>query len=285
MMAGGAVAQAVATETATRVVEDGGTGPYPAVMASDSTLETHTIFRPSDLSAFDTNNKLPIFVWGNGACANSPGGHVNFLSELASHGFLVIAIGPMPGENESGGKTSAAQLIDAIDWAIARNSDKTSPYYHKIDVDKIAVSGMSCGGLQALEVATDPRISTVVICNSGILIEPVKGFPGMPNVTKEQLGKLHAPIIYIMGGESDIAYGNGMDDFKRINHVPAFAANLNVGHGGTYGEPHGGDFAKVATSWLQWQLKGDKVAEKMFTGEPCGVAQMPGWVVEKKKIP
>jgi hypothetical protein len=279
-------AQGVATETASRVVEDGGTGPFSAVMASDSTLATHTIFRPDDIGAFGGENKLPIIVWGNGACANSPGGHVNFLSEVASYGFLVVAIGPMPKEGENGGgKTSASQLIDAVNWAVARNSDETSPYYRKIDVDKIAVSGMSCGGLQALEVATDPRVTTAVICNSGIFIEPVTGFPGKPNVAKDQLGKLHCPILYIMGGESDIAYGNGMDDFKRIDHVPAFAANLNVGHGGTYGQPHGGDFAKVATAWFQWQLKGDKAAAKMFTGEPCGVAQMPGWVVEKKKIP
>jgi hypothetical protein len=66
--------------------------------------------------------------------------------------------------------------------------------------------------------------------------------------------------------------------------VPAFAANLNVGHGGTYGRPHGGDFAKVATAWFQWQLNGDREAAKMFEGEPCGVANMEGWKVEKKNI-
>jgi hypothetical protein len=76
-----------------------------------------------------------------------------------------------------------------------------------------------------------------------------------------------------------------MDDFRRINHLPVFAANLNVGHGGTYGRPHGGDFAKVATAWFQWQLKGDEEAARMFEGEPCGVANMEGWKVEKKKIP
>ncbi|MBN2684012.1 MAG: hypothetical protein JXR40_01920, partial [Pontiellaceae bacterium] len=76
-----------------------------------------------------------------------------------------------------------------------------------------------------------------------------------------------------------------MDDFERINHVPAFAANLNgIGHGGTYSQPYGGDFAIVATAWFQWQLKGDKEAAKMFEGENCGVAQMDGWVVEKKNI-
>ena len=130
----------------------------------------------------------------------------------------------------------------------------------------------------------DPRVTTAMICNSGILGDPNRGMGGMPRLDKEHLAKLHTPVIYILGGEKDIAYNNGMDDFRRINHVPVFAANLNVGHGGTYARPHGGDFAKVATAWFQWQLKGDKKAAAMFEGEPCGVATMPGWKVEKKNI-
>jgi len=275
----------VLTETASRIVEDGGSGPYSALMVTDSTLTTHTIFRPKDLSVFGEKNKLPIIAWGNGACANSPWEHVNFLSEVASHGFLVVAIGPMPQEGERGrGQSASSQLLDAIDWTIAQNRAKTSQYYNKIDTTKISVSGMSCGGLQALECAPDPRVTTAVICNSGILPDTVSGFPGMPNLKKDDLKKLHSPSIYILGGESDIAYNNGMDDFHRINHVPVFAANLDVGHGGTYHQPHGGEFAIVATAWYKWQLKDDKEAAKMFIGEPCGVSQMPGWKVEKKNI-
>src|SRR5690625_5011095 len=35
-----------------RTIEDGGTGDYKAIMISDKTLPTHTIFRPKDLSVF-----------------------------------------------------------------------------------------------------------------------------------------------------------------------------------------------------------------------------------------
>jgi Dipeptidyl aminopeptidases/acylaminoacyl-peptidases len=278
---------AVSTETRSRILEDGGTGPHKAIMVSDSTLPTHTVFRPQDLSAFGKKSKLPIIAWGNGACANSPWEHVKFLSEVASHGFLVVAIGPMPEEGQRGGPggpTQSPLLRSAIDWAIARNEDPTSPYYGKLDPSSIAVSGMSCGGLQALEVAPDPRVKTLMVCNSGILPGPGAGRGGMPSLTKEHLSKLHTPVIYILGGEKDIAYNNGMDDFRRINHLPVFAANLDVGHGGTYARRHGGEFGVVATAWFKWQLKGDKEAAKMFEGEPCGVAQMAGWKVEKKNI-
>ena len=275
--------QANAQEAAQRVVEDGGTGEYKAIMISEPSLSTHTVFRPQDLSVFGKKNKLPIIAWGNGACANSPWEHINFLNEVASHGFLVIAIGPMPEEGEQGGgRSQSSQLADAIDWAIAQNSDKNSPYYKKIDVKNIAVSGMSCGGLQTLEIAPDPRVTTTVICNSGIFIDPITGFPGMPDLKKDDLKKLHTPTLYILGGETDIAYNNGMDDYKRINHVPVFVANLDVGHGGTYREPHGGEFAKVATAWYQWQMKDDKEASKMFVGDDCDLCNDDEWKFESK---
>ena len=269
-----------------RTVEDGGTGPYKALMLSEASLPTHTVFRPKDMSVFGKKSKLPIIAWGNGACANSPWEHVNFLSEVASYGFLVVAIGPMPQEGERGsGRSTSSQMTDAINWAIAQNNDKGSPYYNKIDVTKISVSGMSCGGLQTLETAPDPRVTTAVIYNSGILPNPNSGMAGMPGLTKDHLTKLHTPTLYVLGGEKDIAYNNGMDDFKRINHVPVFVANMDVGHGGTYRQPHGGEFAKVATAWYQWQLKGDEEAGKMFTGEPSGLSKNPIWKVEKKNIP
>lgn len=281
-----AFSQQTADKPTSRTIEDGGTGPYKAVMLSESSLATHTVFRPKDLSGFSAKNKLPIIAWGNGACANSPWEHVNFLSEVASHGFLVIAIGPMPQEGERGrGTSKSSQLTDAINWAIAQSKDKSSPYFNKIDTTKIAVSGMSCGGLQTLETAPDPRVTTAVICNSGILPTPSSGMAGMPGLTKDQLIKLHTPTLYILGGEKDIAYNNGMDDFKRINHVPVFVANMDVGHGGTYGQPHGGEFAKVATAWYQWQLKADTEAGKQFTGSTPGLSKNPNWKFEKKNTP
>ena len=268
------------------MVEDGGTGPYKAIMVTEPSLEAHTIFRPEDLSAFGKKNPLPVLVWGNGACTNSPWEHVNFLSELASHGFMVIATGYMPeeGRRNYGPQSTSAQQLESVDWAAAVNADKESPYYQKLDLDAVAAAGMSCGGLQTLDNSADPRLKTLMICNSGLFSNPAGAVPGMPMPDKEKLQDIKVPIIYILGGETDIAYGNGMDDFSRITKGPAFAANYPVGHGGTYAQPHGGEFSVVALAWLQWQLQGDKEAAKMFLGDPCGVAQREGWTAEKKNI-
>ena len=89
---------------------------------------------------------------------------------------------------------------------------------------------------------------------------------------------------YILGGKEDIAYENGMDDFHRISKVPAFAANLPVGHGGTYAQPHGGEFSIPALAWLNWNLKGDKNAAKMFLGNDNGMSQRKDWTIEKNEL-
>ena len=268
-----------------RTVEDGGTGAYKAVMKEEPTLPTHTVFAPKDLSAFSKKKGLPVLVWGNGACTDSPWEHYKFLNEIASHGYLVIATGYIPMEEKPyrGPMSTTEQQIASIDWAIAQNADPQSPYYQKIDVKHICAAGMSCGGLQTLYNCADKRITALMICNSGLFNQQNahQAVGGMPMPPKEKLEEIHTPIIYILGGETDIAYGNGMDDFHRIKHVPACAVNYPVGHGGTYRQPHGGEFTVPALAWLDWQLKGDSKAARMFKGNSPLLLQREGWTLEK----
>ena len=275
-------------EGKSRIVEDGGTGAYKAIMKEETTLPEHTVFVPQDLSAFGGKKQLPVLVWGNGACANSPWEHMNFLNEIASQGYIVLATGiiPMTDEGYRGPMSRTEQQIESIDWIIKQNADPASPYYNKVDVKNICVAGMSCGGLQTLFNCADPRIKTLMICNSGLFNQQNanQAVGGMPMPPKEKLKEIHTPIMYLLGGETDIAYGNGMDDFHRIDHVPAVATNFPVGHGGTYREPHGGEFTVVALAWLDWQLKGSQEAKKMFVGKDCGISKRDKWTIEKNKI-
>ena len=124
-----------------------------------------------------------------------------------------------------------------------------------------------------------------MICNSGLFNQQNAGqaVGGMPMPQKEKLNELHTPIMYMLGGPEDIAYGNGMDDFKRISHVPAVAINYPVGHGGTYRQPYGGEFTIPALAWLKWQLKGDKTAAKMFVGKKPELLKRDKWTLEANK--
>ena len=269
--------------TSSVTVEDGGTGDYKAVMQEFDGFDAHTVFMPANMSKFNNKNPLPVLVWGNGACTNSPWEHYRFLNEIASHGYIVLATGYIPdGDTPYRGEMSKPeQQIESIDWIIAQNNDKNSPFYGKVDTKNICVAGMSCGGLQSLFNCADKRITALMICNSGLFLDPSIAMPNMPMPGKDKLKDIHTPVIYILGGETDIAYKNGMDDFHRIDHVPAIAVNYPVGHGGTYRKPHGGEFSIPAVAWLDWQLKGNKDASKMFVGKDCGILKRKDWTIEK----
>lgn len=244
----------------------GGSGPYPADYETSGGLPNHTIYRPQNLPS----TPMPLFVWGNGGCSANGLSQQNFLREIASHGFLAIANG---GPNASG-STNSQMLTQSIDWAVAENSRAGSKYYGKVDTSKVAVGGFSCGGLEAYAVSNDPRVTTTTIFSSGLLND----------ADDYQLRRLTKPIAYFIGGPSDIAYPNAIDDWGKLPAgLPAFMGNLNVGHGGTYDQVNGGEFGRVAVLYLKWRLKGDTTAGANFVGADCGLCRGQ-WQVQQKNL-
>ncbi len=277
-------------------------GPYAVTIEANPSLATHTIYRPKDLKPFTGGKRLPIIAWGNGGCSNAGLSFQTFLTEIASHGYLIIASGgkdvPLPdfarpGPGQAAGApavippplTKDGDLKTAMDWAVAETKRAGSPYFGKLNPDEIAVMGQSCGGLQAIANSADPRVKTSIIWNSGAFPDGA-GPPGAPmsSASKAGLAKIHAPIAYISGGPQDIAQANADDDFNRINNVPIFHGWINSGHGGTYMQEGGGRFGAVGVAWLDWRLKGDAKAGKMFEGADCGLCKDPVWHVTKKGI-
>lgn len=289
-------AQGAPTPAVPQTPDDRGSGPYPAVMEVDPTLDRHVIYRPRDLSAFDGDRKLVVYVWGNGGCSDDGASVRNHLLEIASHGYLAIAPGytgeeleriqatraePAPGSPPVL-RTSTQDLRDGLDWALAENARDGSPYRGRIDPAMIAASGFSCGGVQALDLATsDERVRALIVHNSGLFPDDGEKVPGM-DLPKSALAKLRMPVLYIQGGPEDIAWDNGYNDFTRIGHVPAVMVGLPVGHGGTYFDPHGGAAASIALDWLEWQLRGVEGAARSFTGANCRLCAVPSWTIERK---
>jgi hypothetical protein len=88
----------------------------------------------------------------------------------------------------------------------------------KIDLSRIAVSGWSCGGLQALTISTsDPRpkrpsFTIALGCRTHARDRVMAGM----ELPKSALDQLTVPTIYILGGSTDAAYKNGMDDYSLL---------------------------------------------------------------------
>ena len=287
-----------------------GSGPYKAVMEMDTSLPDHTIYRPEDLWAL-SGAPLPLVVWGNGACVNAGNSFSNFLTEISSYGFLAIALGPIVERNTTApaappapaqppiqqptdttqlprnlppAATRPSQMIDAIQWATAENERAGSKYYKHLNTKKIAVMGQSCGGVQAIEVAADSRVTTAMIWNSGLFAQP-SNMGGGKIIGKKDLESIHVPVAYISGDSTDIAFNNANADFEYLKSIPVFRGwERGVGHGGTYNQPNGGEFAGIAVAWLNWQLKDDQKAALLFRGSDCGLCVNPKWVVETKNF-
>lgn len=126
----------------------GGSGPYKATIFNDPTLPKHTIYAPQKPPPADV--KLPVIVWGNGLCSAVGTFFQNFLTEIASHGYIVIASGapgpqptgppPPPKANAGGfldsltqsigllanGMTTAKYLTDSVRWVTL-----ASPLLHR----------------------------------------------------------------------------------------------------------------------------------------------------------
>ena len=281
-----------------------GTGAFPAVTEYLAVIPDHTIYRPAVLP----KAKVPIVLWGNGGCRDNSLSAAAFLREVSSHGYFIVVPGPPRTEVRPapppGGATSSLppatapdretqlarrgpdatspeQVIAGLDWAIAQNANPQSPFYRRLDPSRVAMMGHSCGGLQTIRVSADPRIKASVMFNSGVFNVATAGRSAL-SVTKDELDRLHAPIAYIIGGPSDIAWPQAIDDAARIVDVPVFFGHSNVGHGGTFwSAPNGGEYAQIAVNWLDFHLKGKAAAGSMFRTRNCTLCRKPGWTVPR----
>lgn len=264
--------------TSPTTIPGGGRPPltqrYTAMYETDSRLPNHTVYRPSNLAA--VTERMPIVVWGNGACRADGTWFQEFLTPLSAHGILVIASGNPGGS----GSTNADMLIDAVDWAIAENSRAGSKYQGKLDTNAVAAMGQSCGGLEAIGASSDPRIKSTVLWNSGIFASG-----GLGGVDKTALQRLHAPVAWFTGGSSDIAYSNAVDDYSRVpSRIPAVIGHYgNVGHMGLFTdatvERH---IVTVAASWLDATLYANAAARSRLIGPSCGLCSGTPWVLQSK---
>lgn len=278
-----------------RMVEDSarpdtpGTGPYPAVRSTDPAFPDLTLYRPLDLSPFATA-RMPVVVWGNGGCADDGSNARPALAEIASHGYFVIALGspqsgpgatarPRPVDPTRGLATTLKDMQGAIDRI--SKAPETREWRKVVDAGRIAVAGWSCGGLLALGVSADPRVRTTVVVHSGTFADESVGIPGLI-VTKAQLQRLRAPVLYVLGGPTDVAYANGVDDFQRIDRVPATLVSSEFGHGGTLLDANGGPETRVIVEWLAWRMRDDERARRFFVGEGCGLCDATGWTVANR---
>jgi len=217
----------------------------------------------------------------------------DFPTEIASHGFIVIANGapsprptaaPAQATQTSGlldslssslsllsqGITTASWQADSMKW-VFDNNGKTK--WGDIDLDKIAAAGQSCGGIESYTVSlSDPRIKHTVLFNSGYI----------DRTAASNLKNIKHSVAYFLGDITDVAFSNGKQDFALLpENVPALLANADVGHLGEFFQKQGGLNGRIAVPYFKWILKGDEKSKQMFFSQPTAFAK-DGWNITIK---
>lgn len=281
-----------------RTLTPGGSGIYaPASYLTHPSLPDHTIYTPHP-NALRADERLPVLVWANGLGLAWGLMFSNFLREIASHGYIVIANGA-PGEN-SGMLARLGRLhqmapeamVEAVRWVMAAAAEEEGfvdqgDVRAHVDGSRIALAGQSRGGLDAYAAAAALKgeeeeeeggrcgIRTVGVFNSGLIFRNA--------TTVAQVEGLQVPVFYFIGGPADIAYKNAEQDWALLPaDLPAWCGNLDVGHMGTYYEDDetGGKFGRAALDWLDGVLKGDEEARRRMVEE----YERQGWKVKTRNF-
>lgn len=263
-----------------KIVDNGGSGLYKSIAVSEKSLPNFVVYRPNNLYWASTREKkLPVLIWGNGGCMDTSVGYERLLIEIASQGYIVIAIGEL--QMKYGDRrelhTPSEMMVEALNWISEQTRDRNSIYFDCVDTLKIAAAGHSCGGAQVLYNSKESRLKTFLILNAGM------GDMEMAGASRKSLENLQKPVLYLTGGEGDVAYKNAQLDYERILNAPVALGDLSTaGHGGTYKEERGGDFGRMILAWLDWQLK-EKVEQKNIFLE-SDLKVFPAWTMKQKNF-
>ncbi len=295
-------------------------GPDQVVIEHDQSLATHTVYRPANLTA----SKHPLVVWGEGGCAKNGLTFPEYLSEIASYGFVIVADGP-PVENAKGGPgggpggpgaakggpgggpgagkagpggapgAAAAKGKGGPPAGAGNMLDGTALIAAMNWMDK-EVKDPSSRFYQKVDTG---HVAAMGMSCGGLMSYGASADPRIATVgiwnsgmfdPKDQkiIDGIHSPMIIITGGDSDIAHDNGKKDFEVMPaRVPVFyGVYPSVGHGGTYNQDNGGPFGQVAVAWLKWQLQGDTSArgKGYFVGDKCTLCTDSNWQVQSRSL-
>jgi len=255
---------------------------YPVWRGGHASLPDHTVLRPADLRRVPY--RLPIVVWANGGCRHSNEEYRYFLTTFASYGVFIVANGapenPYVVAELAPVVTPQPKLLtDGIDWAIAQNASPRSPYYGRLDVNRILLMGQSCGGWEAADASADRRVKGTIIWNSGANPQHMTG-----------IENLHAPLLLAYGGAFDHVAWDAEVTY-RLSKVPTVLAIGEGGHTNWWDDPPAGsprpsaqqrEPLPVAANWLALTLYRSPRARAYFVGDSCGLCNRPGWTVESK---
>jgi hypothetical protein len=237
-------------------------GPFPIVTEDKVGPGTgFMIFRPMMLT-----QRHPVITWGNGT-GGVPSSYGGILRQLASHGFIVVA--------SLSGQVAMDQpppMLEGVKWILEQDEMTGSPYFGKIDRDRIGATGHSQGAFATTSAGTDPRIKTIAPIEA---LGPGRGY--------------HGPVLGICG-TMDTAVGcmTNMSGFQGITDQPVMYAECKtVDHSNWIFSAQGvaNPIYVIVVAWFRVQLMDDKALRPMFYGPDCTLCKDAAtWNIKRSKM-
>jgi hypothetical protein len=218
-------------------------GPFPTTIdQSTGPGRAAVVVRPRMLGV--DGLKHPIFIWGPGRGAPVLS-YETLMRRLASQGFLVYS--------EISRAADGTEMVAAMTWLINENKRAESPYYQKLDENKIGVGGHSFGSNSAMSASSDPRVKAFVHTAGS-------GFRGAGKALN-----LKQPAAFICGEDDPTA--NVTDcrtDYMQTSSPVFFTIIAGEDHLST---PRVG--VPLVVAWLRWHLGAESERKSMFIGTGC----------------
>lgn len=231
-------------------------------------LKRFEIWYPADMT-----EKTPAVVFCNGTGIKASK-YPAVMEHLASWGFIVIGT----EEEHSWYGFSAemcVRLLEKLNAQELLDDGSANPFYQKVDLDRVGVSGHSQGGVGVFNAVTTIPHAAVFRC--AFSASPTNKELAHNLMWDYDTGKIHIPILLVSSvGDADeklVISGEQLADiYGDISDTPfkAMARRTDADHGDMlyYADAY-------MTAFFLWQLQDDQTAAGAFLGENAELLTNP----------
>ncbi|MBR5606032.1 MAG: hypothetical protein IKW70_06320 [Verrucomicrobia bacterium] len=232
-------------------------------------FEKFEIYYPSDIVSMDKALPVVVFVNGTG-CKGSK--YPALQKHLASWGFITIATEEVHAWNGFSAEMSVRylELINAYDGEVEGHPN---PFFGKIDLDCIGITGHSQGGFGVVNAITTERhhesykaaviLSSNAQTNPALLWEADASLINAPTMIIGSTGNIDKLLASLESLQT--LYSQIPDTVSKL-----LALRNDADHGQMLYYADG-----YVTAWFMWLLQGDVEAAKAFTGDSPGIMTNP----------
>jgi dienelactone hydrolase len=165
-----------------------------------------------------------------------------------------------------------------IDWALAEATRADSPYFGKIDPERLGIAGHSLGAVASFASSGHSAVKASIHWSGSLTGNPV-------GADEAWLQLVHAPIAILCGGAEPRALPRCSGDFDNApSAVPIFYGTVDgVGHVDVFGEANGGQWGRAGVAWFRLMLAGDETFRAWFKTPDCTLCSSP-WMGKSRNL-